>query len=40
MPANLMTKSQMKQLAEEASGVGQPGGDARVKEISNRLLYR
>ncbi len=40
MPANLMTKAQMKHLAEEASGVGHPGGDARVKEVANRLLYR
>ncbi len=40
MPANLMTKAQMKELAEEASGLKQSGGDARVKEIANRLLYR
>ncbi|WP_363318320.1 dioxygenase [Bosea sp. (in: a-proteobacteria)] len=35
-----MTKAQMKELAEEASGLKQSGGDARVKEIANRLLYR
>jgi catechol 1,2-dioxygenase len=40
MPANLMSKSQMKELAEQASGLGQAGGDARVKEVANRLLYR
>jgi catechol 1,2-dioxygenase len=40
MPANLMSKAQMKELAEQASGLGQPGGDARVKEVANRLLYR
>lgn len=40
MPANLMTKAQMKELAEEASGLKQSGGDPRVKEIANRLLYR
>lgn len=40
MPANLISKSQMKALAAEASGIGQSGGNARVKEVTNRLLYR
>lgn len=40
MSANLISDSQMKKLAEQASGIGEAGGDARVKEVTNRLLYR
>ena len=40
MPANLISKSDMKKLAAEASGINMPGGNARVKEVTNRLLYR
>jgi catechol 1,2-dioxygenase len=40
MPSNLISKSKMKALAEEAAGLDKPGGDARIKEVTNRLLYR
>lgn len=40
MPANLMTKKDMKELAAEAAGAGSEGGNARVKEVTERLLYR
>lgn len=40
MPANLISKADMKKLAAEASGITAPGGNARVKEVTNQLLYR
>jgi len=40
MPANLISKADMKKLAAEASGINLPGGQPRVKEVTNRLLYR
>jgi catechol 1,2-dioxygenase len=40
MPANLISKADMKKLAAEASGIDASGGNARVKEVTNRLLYR
>jgi catechol 1,2-dioxygenase len=40
MPANLISKSDMKTLAAKAAGLDQPGGDPRVKQVVNRLLYR
>lgn len=40
MPANLISKTVMKDLAAEAAGVGSSKGDARVKEVTERILYR
>lgn len=40
MPANLISKSDMKALAAKAAGLDAAGGNRRVKEITNRLLYR
>ncbi|MGL4325151.1 MAG: dioxygenase [Beijerinckiaceae bacterium] len=40
MPANLISKSVMKDLAAQAAGLDSPQGNARVKEVTNRLLYR
>ncbi len=40
MPANLISKKVMKKLAAEAAGVDNAKGDARVKEVTERLLYR
>jgi catechol 1,2-dioxygenase len=40
MSANLMEKNVMKDLAAKAAGLDASGGNARVKEVTNRLLYR
>jgi catechol 1,2-dioxygenase len=40
MPVDLISKADMKKLAAEASGISTPGGNARIKEVTNRLLYR
>ncbi len=40
MPANLMSKKVMKALAAEAAGVAGSQGNARVKEVAERVLYR
>mgnify|MGYP001766440643 CR=1 FL=1 len=40
MPKTLISKKDMKQLAARAAGAGEAGGDARVKEVTERLLYR
>ncbi|MGL4810417.1 MAG: dioxygenase [Beijerinckiaceae bacterium] len=40
MPANLISKKVMKELAAEAAGAGSNNGNARVKEVTERLLYR
>ncbi len=40
MPANLMSKKVMKDLAAEAAGTDNNKGNARVKEVTERVLYR
>jgi catechol 1,2-dioxygenase len=40
MPANLMSKKLMKELAAEAAGSDSSKGNARVKEVTERVLYR
>jgi len=40
MPANLISKKVMKELAASAAGSESAKGDKRVKEITERLLYR
>jgi catechol 1,2-dioxygenase len=40
MPANLISKSDMKTLAAKAAGLDTKEGNPRVKEVVNRLLYR
>lgn len=40
MPANLISKSDMKVLAAKAAGLEQAEGDARTKQVVNKLLYR
>ena len=40
MPADLIKKSVMKDLAKRASGLDNSDGDKRTKEVVNRLLYR
>jgi catechol 1,2-dioxygenase len=40
MPANLISKSDMKALAAKAAGLDTKEGNPRVKEVVNRLLYR
>ena len=40
MPANLISKKDMKDLAEQAAGRSESKGDPRVKEVTERLLYR
>jgi catechol 1,2-dioxygenase len=40
MPANLISKKDMKDLAEQAAGRSEGKGDPRVKEVTERLLYR
>jgi len=40
MPANLISKKVMKRLAAEAAGRDSTKGNARVKEVTERLLYR
>src|SRR5882757_5747221 len=38
MPANLISKSAIKQLAAKASGLDNGEGNARLKQVVNRLL--
>jgi catechol 1,2-dioxygenase len=40
MPANLISKSDMKALAAKAAGLDGKDGNPRVKEVVNKLLYR
>ncbi|CAN7352245.1 catechol 1,2-dioxygenase [Bosea sp. LjRoot9] len=40
MPADLIAKSDMKALAAKAAGLDQAEGDARTKQVVNKLLYR
>jgi catechol 1,2-dioxygenase len=40
MPANLISKKVMKELAAEAAGSDSSKGNARVKEVTERVLYR
>ena len=40
MPANLISKKDMKELAAEAAGSAAEGGNPRVKEVMERVLYR
>ena len=40
MPADLIKKSVMKDLAHRASGLDNTEGEKRTKEVVNRLLYR
>lgn len=40
MPADLISKSDMKALAAKAAGLDNSNGNPRVKEVVNRLLYR
>ena len=40
MTANLISKRVMKTLAAEAAGKDSAKGNARVKEVTERLLYR
>ncbi len=40
MPADLIKKSVIKELAAKAAGLDNDQGDKRVKEIVNQLLYR
>jgi len=40
MPANLISKKVMKDLAAEAAGVANGAGNPRVKEVTERILYR
>jgi catechol 1,2-dioxygenase len=40
MPANLISKSDMKALAAKAAGLDTKDGNPRVKEVVNKLLYR
>ena len=40
MPANLIPDSQKKELAARAVGAGTEAGNARVKQVSEQLLYR
>jgi len=39
MPANLINKAVIKELAAKAAGLDNDHGDARLKEVFNRLLY-
>ena len=39
MPANLIDKAAIKELAAKAAGLDKPQGDPRLKEVLNRLLY-
>src|SRR5215510_12865682 len=39
MPANLINKAVIKELAAKAAGLGSDRGDARLKEILSRLLH-
>jgi catechol 1,2-dioxygenase len=39
MPANLINKAVIKELAAKAAGLDNDRGDARLKEVFNRLLY-
>jgi catechol 1,2-dioxygenase len=40
MPADLISKSDMKALAAKAAGLDNKDGNPRVKEVVNKLLYR
>jgi len=40
MPANLLSKSDIKTLAAKAAGLDNEEGDARIKAIVNKLVYR
>ncbi len=40
MPADLISKSDMKALAAKAAGLDSKDGNPRVKEVVNKLLYR
>lgn len=40
MPANLIAKKVMKELAAAAAGANSSEGNARVKEVTERILYR
>lgn len=40
MPADLISKSVMKKLAAEAAGADSAKGNARVKEVTERILHR
>jgi hypothetical protein len=40
MPANLMNKATIKELAAKAAGLDNDQGDPRLKEVFNRLLQR
>jgi catechol 1,2-dioxygenase len=39
MPTNLINKAVIKELAAKAAGLDNDQGDARLKEVLNRLLY-
>ena len=39
MPANLINKSTIKELAAKAAGLDNDQGDPRLKEVFNRLLH-
>ena len=39
MPTNLINKAVIKELAAKAAGLDNDRGDARLKEVFNRLLY-
>src|SRR5437588_9215958 len=39
MPASLINKAVIKELAAKAAGLDNDQGDARLKEVLNRLLY-
>ena len=39
MPANLINKPTIKELAAKAAGLDNDQGDPRLKEVFNRLLY-
>ena len=38
MPSNLISKDKIRQLADKAAGLQQPGGDPRLKTVMARLL--
>ena len=39
MPANLINKATIKELAAKAAGLDNDQGDPRLKEVFNRLLH-